>query len=319
MGKAVVPQSANSNNARPGVEIIQIRPSETNPAIKSFNTSHYVYVNREVNAAPQTRLAADRHELLLWLPGTQATENEGPGAATKFCQLAATLGYHVVLLKYPNDESASVCREDSDPESFEKFRMALISGGKSKHLAVSGVDSIENRLTKLLFYLKTTRPQEQWEQFLEGDSIKWTSIAVAGQSQGGGHAALIGIKHRVARVICLGAPKDYSLALKAPAAWLRKESATPKTHFFAINHQQDHQGCSPEQQFANLRALGLDAFGPPIDVDRNMPPYRHSHILTTNYPGTKVDSKDAHTTAINPHHEKIFEKVWIYLLTENTS
>ena len=74
---------------------------------------------------------------------------------------------------------------------------------------------------------------------------------MAGQSQGGGHAALLGIKHPVARVICFGAPKDFSLALTAPAAWLRLDSATPKSAFFAFNHDQDRQGCSPAQQAEN--------------------------------------------------------------------
>ena len=304
---------------RQGVETITVRPSETDPAIKAFDTPHFVYVNDDILVAHQAKPAADRHELLLWIPGTQSGDgnNEGPGGAAAFCQLAADLGYHVIILKYPNDESASVCREDSDPAAFEKFRLALIEGGASKHITVTPADSIENRLRKLLVHLRRTRPHEQWEQFLEGDTaIKWSAIAVAGQSQGGGHAALLGIKHRVARVICTGAPKDYSIALDAPAAWLTAESATPKDRFFAFNHQQDHQACSPAQQLANLRALKLDAFGPPVDVDRETPPYRHSHILMTNYPGTKLTSKEAHTTGIAPRNEAVFGKVWAYLLTE---
>ncbi len=305
-------------SSRPNVETITIRPSETDPAIKSFDTPHYVYVNDDIIVAHQPKLAADRHELLLWIPGTQAGDGsgEGPGGAANFCQLAADLGYHVIILKYPNDESASVCRQDSDPVAFEEFRLALIAGGASKHITVSRTDSIENRLLKLLLHLQRTRPQEQWEQFLDRDTIKWSAIAVAGQSQGGGHAALLGIKHRVARVICTGAPKDYSIALDGPAAWLRADSATPKARFFAFNHQQDHQACSPEQQLANLRALNLDAFGAPVDVDKESLPYRHTHILTTNYPGTKLGSKEAHTAVINPRNEAVFGRVWAYMLTE---
>jgi esterase/lipase len=169
---------------------------------------------------------------------------------------------------------------------------------------------------KLVEYLVKDRPDEHWEQFLETDgSIKWSAIAVAGQSQGGGHAALIGIKHQVARVICMGAPKDNSLALDGPAAWLREESSTPKGRFFSFNHQQDHQGCSPAQQMENLRALKLDAFGKPVDVDHTSAPYEGSRILTTNYPGGKIPSGEAHTSVINPHNEAVFGNVWIYMLT----
>jgi hypothetical protein len=257
--------------------------------------------------------------LLVWIPGTQppGTESKGPGAAGRFCELARDLGYRAIILKYPNDESASVVRRDSDPAAFEKFRMALIAGGESSHLSVARADSIENRLGKLLEYLRQQRPDEGWAQFLtEGGGIRWESIALAGQSQGGGHAALLATKHAVARVICFGSPKDYSQALGKPAAWLRAPSATPKSRFFAFNHQQDHQGCSPDEQLENLRALGLYEFGKPVNVDKEVPPYRHSHILTTNYPGGKLTSREAHAAGVSPRHEVVFGKIWAYLLTE---
>lgn len=193
-------------------------------------------------------------------PGT----NNGSGPVG-FCNLAANLGYHVVFLKYPNDTAAATIRKASDPNAFEEFRMALIQGGHTKYISIERSESIENRLIKLLLFLKANRPKEEnWAQFLNEDgTIKWEAIAVGGQSQGGGHAALIGIKHRVARVICTGAPKDYNKKLASPAAWYRKKSATPKGRFFAFNHHQDNYGCSPEHLLRNLKALKLDAFGPP--------------------------------------------------------
>ena len=306
--------------SRPGVETITVRPSATDPAIKIFDTPHYVYVNDGILVKHEAKLPTARNQLLLWIPGTQppGTGGEGAGGATGFGQLAADLGYHVIVLKYPNDESASVCMNDSDPAAYEKFRMVLIAGGASPHLTISRTDSIENRLIKLLRYLAMDRPKENWDQFLDGDAIRWSVIAVAGQSQGGGHAALLATKHEVARVICTGAPKDYSKRLDGPATWLRAKSATPAGRFFALNHQQDHQACSPEEQLENLRALKLNAFGGPVDVDKEGPPYRHSHILTTNYPGGKLTSKEAHITGISPRNEPVFGKVWAYMLTENT-
>jgi hypothetical protein len=292
---------------------IRILPSLTDPLIKTFDTPHCVY--------PLARSASnDRHQLLLWIPGTQppGAESKGPGAAGRFCELASRLGYHAIVLKYPNDESASAVRHDRDPAAYERFRLALIEGGTSPHIGVDRAESIENRLIKLLLYLRQHRPKEGWDQFLSADGgIRWEVIAVAGQSQGGGHAALIGVKHLVARVICFGAPKDYSLALNAPAAWLQSDPATPRARFFAFNHLQDHQACTPEEQLKNLRALKLDLLGAPVNVDAEPPPYRHSHILMTDYPGTRLTSKVAHTTGINPRNEAVFGKVWTYLLTEN--
>lgn len=201
---------------------------------------------------------------------------------------------------------------------------AFIQGGRRK-FSIEPSESIRNRLLKLLHFLKTARPREHWEQFLNDDgTIKWESIAVAGQSQGGGHAALIGIKHRVARVMCFGAPKDYSKSLDAPAAWYGNESATPKGRFFAFNHHQDPKGCTPEQLLRNLRALGLDAFGSPAEVDTEACPYHHARILYTGYPVVTVTGEEsqgariAHGSAINTKNAERWKQVWTYLLTEPT-
>lgn len=303
---------------RGSLQVFKVRASETDSAIREADLPHYAYVDRDIIAGREGA-ATNRHQLLLWIPGTQppGASGEGPGGAGHFCELAAHLGYHAIVLKYPNEQSASICRNDRDPREFERFRLALIAGGTSKHLSVARADSIESRLIRLLQYLAKHDAASGWSEFLADDgSVKWESIAVAGQSQGGGHAALIALHHRVARVICTGSPKDYSVAHDAPAAWLGMKSATPKARFFTFNHRQDHQGCSPEQQSENLRALGLDQLGPAVDVDREKPPYRHSRMLTTNYPGTKLDSRTAHTSVMNPRNEDVFRRVWTYLLTE---
>jgi len=258
-------------------------------------------VDRGIVVERKAQLVPDRHQLLLFLTGTGGQAD----GAKAFCELAARLGYHVINLMYPDEIPATICARDVDPQAFENFRMAIVQGGQSKHITVERADSIENRLTKLLIYLRSRRPREEWRQFLNPDgTIKWETIAVAGQSQGGGHAALIGIKHRVARVICTGAPKDYSKRLDAPAAWYGDESATPKACFFTFNHRQDIKGCTPEQLLKNMAALKLDAFGPPADASTEAFPYHHTRILTTSYPEVTVNgedspgAKEAHTSVI---------------------
>jgi len=296
---------------------IQVLPGATDPAITNFNFPHTIYVNREIVVSHKTDLPADRHQLLLFIPGTHVPGGPRGGKGPfQFLQLAANLGYRVVNLTYPDETAAAqVCNDDKDPLAFESFRLSIIAGGSSPHIQISRTDSIENRLIKLLLLLKQVRPLEHWEQFLsEEGSIKWESIVAAGQSQGGGHAALIAIKHPVARVICTGAPKDYSHALNKPAAWYLEASATPKSRFFAFNHLQDRMGnCSLQQQMENLRALGLNEFGAAADVDTEKPPYHHARILTTNYPGGQVSSGEAHTSVIA---NEVFKDVWSYMLTE---
>ena len=239
---------------------LRIPPSRTDPAIKTFDQAHWIYLNRDIIVDHRSDLPAARRQLLLFIPGTspapdpntkQATGRPG---ASEFCRLAANLGYHAILLRYPNATSASICAGDEDPAEFERFRMAIIAGGASRHITIPRSESIEHRLIKLLQRLQQLRPREAWSQFLNSDgTIKWESIAVAGQSQGGGHAALIATKHLVARVVATGAPKDFSRRHNQPAAWLSAESATPKSRFFGFNHVQDRH---PARRAGRTRQRG---------------------------------------------------------------
>ena len=132
--------------AHPNVTIRSILPSETDPEIKTFDYKSGVFVNRDIVVDQSTNLPQDRHELLFWITGTGG-KNIGPVA---FSCVAADLGYHVINLNYVDDIPASICRNDSDPNGFEEFRMAIIRGGRSKHITVERSESIENRLIKLL-------------------------------------------------------------------------------------------------------------------------------------------------------------------------
>ena len=302
---------------------VEIVPRATDPAIgEEFNAPHHIYLNRGIVVDHETGLVPDRHELLLFLPGTNGT---GAGAKA-FCRLAADLGYHVINLTYPTKIAATVCGNDEDPKAFAEFRLALIEGGKTRHITIERADSIENRLIKLLTLLAARRPRENWEQFLNPDqSIKWAAIAVAGQSRGGGHAALIALRHRVARAVCTGAPKDYSKRLDAPAAWYGDAPATPKALIFTFNHRQDPQGCTPAQLLRNLSALKLDELGAPVDVAVESPPYHHSRALLTSFPLVSdpvvpgnPSARTAHGSVISDGNAERWKPVWTYLLTEKT-
>lgn len=340
---AAVCFSAFAQPAASGLVDLQIPPSRTDPAIKTFDDPHLIWVNRDIVVEHKAGLPAARGQLLLFLPGTvppeaaAAKKADGAKSATEptaakkaptarsgpfaFCELAANLGYHTIFLRYPNDKSASAATREEDMAEFERFRMALIAGGTSKHLGtIPRTESIEHRLIKLLEHLQRVRPRENWKQFLtETGTINWRTIAVAGQSQGGGHAVLIAKKHEVARVIATGAPKDYSLRHRKPAAWLTAESATPASRIFCFNHVQDRQAANLEQQRENLRDLGLDQLAPEVNVDQATPPYGHSRMLFTDFPGGKqLTSREAHTAVIANRYAETFGPVWRYMLTEET-
>jgi hypothetical protein len=112
---------------------------------------------------------------------------------------------------YPNDVAAAeACWDKPDPDAFALFRWALIEGGSNAYISVPRSESIENRTIKLIQYLQREHPNQNWGQFVVNGQVAWEKVAVAGQSQGGGHAAIIATRYLVARVLCFGAPKDYS-------------------------------------------------------------------------------------------------------------
>jgi pimeloyl-ACP methyl ester carboxylesterase len=299
---------------RAEVTRVKILPHDTDPAIGSeFNQPNTAYVERGILVDRDPKMPTARHELLVFLPGTSGSGDRG---GEGLCELAARLGYHAVSLTYPTAVAAAqVCANDPDPTAFELFRWALIEGGRSPHITVSRADSIEHRLIRLLQRLQQLRPREAWGQFLQADgTLRWEAIAVSGHSQGGGHAALIALRHRVARVICTGAPKDYSRVLDAPAAWYAQASATPKSRFFTFNHVADRQGCNWEQQLRNVAALGLTRLGAPVDVSQSVPPYGGSRVLFTTFPDTR-DSREAHGSVITSRDAVRLEPIWRYLLT----
>jgi hypothetical protein len=308
-----------------GVTRVTVLPSVTDRAISTFDNPHYIYVNRQIVVDHKQDLAEDRHQLLLFLPGTHekgTPRGEGPYT---FLALAANLGYHVISLSYPDEVPASVCRNDDDASSFEDFRLAIIQGGESKHITVERVESIEHRLEALLHTLQQNRPREHWDEFLNSDgSPNWEKIAVSGHSQGGGHAVLIAIKHRVARVICSGSPKDHNQKHDVPAGYYWDASLTPKNRFFAFNHIQDYTGgTSPDQLMQNLKALQFDQFGESVSVDSSTAPYNHSRDLWTAIPKEDISgpqskgSLAAHLSLVSPPFTERRKTVWTYMLTES--
>ncbi|HEX9707917.1 MAG TPA: hypothetical protein VGA24_09805 [Steroidobacteraceae bacterium] len=289
-----------------GPHTYAVRPQETDPAIQQFNQPHRIFLDSE---------ARPRGQLLVFLPGTGATTDD----QEEFGRTAASLGYHVAYLMYPNDVAAAVCQDDDDENTFEKFRREIIGGDDlDGRVVVDRVNSIEHRLARLIRWLAANRAAEGWGQFLEDEGVVWPRIVLAGHSQGGGHAQLLAKDHSVARVVVMGSPKDYNHRHGRPAAWYGG-GATPAGRMFAFVHEQDTQACSYAQQLENLRASGLTTVA---DTDTLAPPYDYAHVLTTNQPGEPINSGLAHlglvfdfTLPRGSDGRPLYQPVWTHMLT----
>lgn len=285
----------------PALTIRSVLPSLTDKRIDRYSGDgweHWIYLSTTATA---------RGQLFVFIPGTGGKGNGAKG----LCSLAASEGYHVVSLAYPSEVSMSVFRQSEDVDAFQKARENLIEGKVPfQQLDTGAVNCIHNRLQRLLTHLAATYPKENWQQFLQKDgTMDYRKMALAGQSQGGGHAALMGIQHEVARVVMFGSPKDFNLYYNQPAKWMTLPSATPLNRFFSFVHSADEgHGCTYAQQLENYRALKLSPRYPVVDVDNNSAPFQHSRLLTSH-----ADTTNPHTSVVGL---ETYRPVWKYLLVE---
>ena len=306
---AIAPvMSLVTDGAAPPIERT-VAPQATDPAINVSLADHYVWLDTTARGNPK---------LLVFMPGT----NNVPSSWTRLGREAARLGYHVIGLSYQNTvEVIGVCTGSPDPDCSGNMRREILDGSDVSGLVtVTWANSIDNRVAKLLAYLDGHYPAEGWSRFLNADSTpKWSQIAVAGQSQGAGQAALIGKLRLVDRVVMFSGPPD----LRVPGqvdAWV-VIGKTPAAKYFALFHQHDHVVAGIR---TNLAAFDLLRFGDPVVVETSEPPYGETHVLTTDLrPTLGCDRPNPHqSTAKNnntpltatPDSTPLLRDAWRYLL-----
>lgn len=291
-----------------------VNPKDTDSAIDTYTAkpseNHIAYINTGLPA---------RNQLFVFMPGSGGT----PAGNDRIDTTAANLGYHTIGLMYPNEPAVgNLCGGSTDADCFEKVRREIIDGtDRSSLLSVNRANSIENRLLKLLKYLHGQQPTQGWNQFYDGaDQLLWAKIVVSGHSQGGGHAGVMAKYQRVARVVFFASPKDYSTALRKPAAWINATHATPTDAYFGFSHAEDETGCTPQQQLDIYNLLGMNDFGTFANVDGAASPYRNTRILTStlsvaNPHGAVLVDNAVPLTAGKP----TYLPVWTYMLTQAVS
>lgn len=289
-----------------------VAPQTTDPQIDRNTQNHYAAINQSQTA---------KNQLFLFFPGTDGT----PFFQQEIINTAADAGFHAISLNHPNDEAVNeLCNGsgNADADCFSKVRLEIKDGiNRSNLVNVTRPNSIENRLIKLIIYLRTQRPAENWGQFLIDDStINWTKIVVSGHSQGGGHAGIAARFHPVLRAVMFAA-MDFSVATGSPAKWIREPNTTPNASapdkFWGFSHRRDE-----EVNFLLLAntvwtAYGMPPFGSIVNVDNFASPYNNSHSLTSN-----IECANFHGCVVvdarlvrDQNGVPVYKPVWQYLLS----
>jgi hypothetical protein len=282
-----------------------IDPSDTDPAIDNWTDPHLVAFDPE---------APPRNRLFLFFCGSYGI----PARQSLITRLAARMGYHAINLCYPNAWTVGgLCRGSRDPHCHEQVRLQVFDGRPRSDLVYfAPANAITNRLTKLLAYLHARMPEQGWSRYLSEGAMDWSSMVVAGHSQGGGQAAIIGKTETVERVVMLAAPVDRGRADQPHAPWLGRAGATPASRYFGFLHRHDP---GFDQIQIAWKALGMDAGGGLVSVDDVQPPYAASQRLVTDitevhrgrYHGSVVQDR---ITPQDDWGRPLFEPVWRYLL-----
>lgn len=288
-----------------------VAPQTTDPQIDRNLQNHYAAIN-------QTQAA--QNKLFLFFPGTGGT----PFFQQEINNTAADLGFHAVGLNYPNNEAVNeLCgAPNADLDCYARVRLEVKDGvDRTNLINVTRPNSIENRLIKLLIYLRAQRPAENWGQFLLDDAtIDWTRIVVAGHSQGGGHAGIVARFHPVARAVMFAA-MDFNGATGQPADWIAQPNTTPNASaadkFWGFSHQRDEQVNFTILSNRVWTAYGMPSFGAIVNVDNSSPPYNNTHSLTSN-----VECVNFHGCVVvdarlvrDQNGVPIYKPVWQYLLS----
>jgi hypothetical protein len=184
-----------------------------------------------------------RGTLLVFLNGSGGTPADATsGGLSSWYATARDEGLHVLGVSYRSGVAVgTMCK--GDDACFEPTRVAQLTGvpqaGAASALDGLLVDEgVEVRLAAALKVLATRDPAGGWDAFTDASDggVQWAKLFVSGHSQGGGHAALVGKRHAVARVVMLAAPCD-ALADGNPAAWLSDSTGwatSPATRFFGL-------------------------------------------------------------------------------------
>lgn len=286
-----------------------VNPQLTDPQINIFLAQHYIARNPAI---------AQRNQLMVFFPGTNGT----PFNYRTFINLAADMGFHSLGLTYVNGDGVNeLCGPTGDLNCYGNVRLEIFDGtDRSTLVSVNRPNSIENRLIKLLIYMQQIDPAANWSQYLDANNqVRWDRIVVAGHSQGGGHAGIIGKNKRVARAIMFAA-MDFSGFRNSVANWILAPSVTPNSEFYGFSHQLDEEVNYTILSTRAWVAYGMDAFGSPVNVESIAPPYNNVHSLNSNFPMIPSGSNYHGAVVVDTRFPvdqngvSIYEPVWRYLL-----
>jgi len=299
--------------AEPGHFAFTARASEIDPAAKAHPEIGHLF---EKDGKPQdmehasvdTRLPS-RGKLVIWLMGYNLD---------LFDHLDS-YGMHSIQIHYPREWFPKLYPgpPPEDDLFLSKIRLEAATGeDTSSAVEIPKADSIMGRSYQFVRWLAAKNPEGNWGQFLNAEEtdLQWDKVILSGISHGSTTAARMAKAVKVDRVVMFSGPRDQY------EVWQKLPSATPGNRFFGFSHVLD-DGWIGNHYPRSWQLMGLQGYGPTVNVDGTLPPYGKSRRLITDA-DVKGDHGRAHNSVIpgkdapkDADGKYLHEEVWRYLFT----
>lgn len=228
-------------------------------------------------------------------------------------------GIHAIRVHYANGwfgKFGNAAPADDD-KFLGKIRLEAATGEDfSPVVNIPQPDGMMERALQFVKWLDKKNPEAKWGHFLtdDGKALRWDRIIMSGASHGSTTAARFAKHQKVDRVVMFCGPRDQY------ETWQGLPSATPEQRFFGFSHVLDG-GWTDDHYCRSWELLGLNQFGPQVNVDQAKPPYDNTRRLVSDA-DVKGDAKRAHScvtpgkaSPADASGKFLYEDVWRYLFT----
>ncbi len=259
------------------------------------------------HAAVDTRVAP-QGKLVIWLMGYNPA----------LFERVTGYGLHAIQVHYANGWFGKLNKEPPpDDQYLGRIRLEAATGQDvSSDIDIPQPDGMMERSFQFVKWLAKEHPQGRWDQFLTADKkgLKWDHVIITGSSHGSTTSARFALHQKVDRVVMFSGPRDQL------EKWYTLPSATPKNRFFGFTHVLD-TGWSGDHYCRSWELLGLNEFGPIVNVDSTPAPFGNTRRLITDA-DVKNDDKRAHSSSVpggaavkDASGQFLHEAVWKYVFT----
>lgn len=301
------------NDPKPQRYEFTMRASELDPQAKPHPEIEFLFEKdgkpQDIQHASVDTRVAPQGKLVIWLMGHSPA----------LFERVNSYGLHAIRVHYANGWFSKFGKEPApaDDKFLGKIRLEAATGEDfSDQVNIPKPDGMMTRALRFVQRLAKDNPQGKWEQFLTDDkqSIRWERVIMAGSSHGSTTAARFAKHQKVDRVVMFCGPRDQY------ETWQGLPSATPAERYFGFSHVLD-SGWSGDHYCRSWLLLGLNEYGPIVDVDHAKPPFENTRRLTTAA-DVKGDANRAHSSVVpggaavkDKAGKFIHEDVWRYLFT----